>query len=343
MGKTRIAIAGAGVIGRRHAAAVRASASAELSAIADPSDEARVFARNLGVRWFASLEAMIEAGVADGAILATPNQLHVAGGLACVKAGLPALVEKPLATDVASAAGLVAAAEKAGVPLLVGHHRRHNPLVRKAAEIVASGRLGTIATFQVQTWLMKPDDYFDTAWRRQKGAGPVYLNLIHDIDLMRHLCGDIVSVCAMEANAIRGNEVEDTAAILLRVASGALGTLNLTDTVPAPWSWELTARENPAYPSTAENCYWIGGTQASLALPSLTVWANPDKRSWWEPITATRVPFGFDDPLVCQAEQFAAVIRGEEAPLVSGRDGLKALEVIEAIKQSAAEGRTVGI
>ncbi len=343
MGKTRIAIAGAGLIGKRHAVAIQASRSADLAAIADPTDAGREFAESLGAPWFASLDETIAAGIADGMILATPNQMHVEGGLACVKAGLPALVEKPIGVDAASARALVEAAEAAGVPLMTGHHRRHNPLIAKAREIVASGDLGTIATIQAQTWLMKPDDYFDAEWRRRKGAGPVFLNLIHDIDLMRYFCGDIVSVHAMDSNAVRGNEVEETAVILLRFASGTLGTVNLTDTVPAPWSWELTARENPAYPATSENCYWIGGTKASLALPNLAIWSNAGKRSWWEPISATRMRFEFEDPLIRQADQFAAVIRGEEPPLVSGRDGLKALEVIEAVKTSAAEGRTVEI
>lgn len=343
MARARIAVAGAGLIGKRHAAAVEASRGAELAAIADPTGAGRAFAESLKVAWFATLDEMIAAGAADGAILATPNQLHVEGGMACVKAGLPVLVEKPVGVDAASARSLVEAAETAGVPLLTGHHRRHNPLIEKAKEIVAAGELGTIATVQAQTWFLKPDDYFDVEWRRKKGGGPVYLNLIHDIDLLRHFCGDIVSVQAMESNAVRGNEVEESAVMLLRFASGALGTVNVSDTVPAPWSWELTARENPAYPATSETCYWIGGTKASLALPNLTIWKHQGKPSWWEPIAATRVAFGFDDPLVRQADQFAAVIAGGEEPLVSGRDGLKALEVVEAVKASAASGRTVEI
>ncbi len=172
----------------------------------------------------------------DGIIIATPNQLHVQNGLEVVAAGVPVIVEKPIADDVAGATALVEAAEKAGVPLLVGHHRRYNPLIRKAKEIVDSGRLGTILALAGQFWLMKPDDYFDIGWRREAGAGPVFLNLIHDIDLFRYLCGEIVSVQAHESNAVRGNAVEETAVILLRFASGALGTVNVLYSVVAPWS-----------------------------------------------------------------------------------------------------------
>lgn len=339
----RIAVAGVGLIGKRHVAAIRAAQGVELACIVDPSEAGRAFAVDTGARYFPTLAEMITAKVADGVVLATPNQLHVEQGLDCVAAGQPALVEKPLGVDVAAATVLVEAAAKAGVALLTGHHRRYNPLIEKAHSVVASGQLGQITAVQAQTWLMKPDDYFDTDWRRRKGAGPVFLNLIHDIDLLRHFCGEVDSVHAMDSNAIRGNEVEDTCVILLRFASGALGTVNVSDTVVAPWSWELTARENPAYPATTEDCYWIGGTQGSLALPNLALWANPGKRSWWEPISATKMIFDFEDPLIRQIAHFAAVIRGEAAPLVSGADGLQTLRVIEAIKSSAARGTTVDL
>ena len=339
----QIAVAGVGLIGKRHVAAIRAAQGVELACIVDPSEAGRAFAVDTGARYFPTLAEMITAKVADGVVLATPNQLHVEQGLDCVAAGQPALVEKPLGVDVAAATVLVEAAAKAGVALLTGHHRRYNPLIEKAHSVVASGQLGQITAVQAQTWLMKPDDYFDTDWRRRKGAGPVFLNLIHDIDLLRHFCGEVDSVHAMDSNAIRGNEVEDTCVILLRFASGALGTVNVSDTVVAPWSWELTARENPAYPATTEDCYWIGGTQGSLALPNLALWANPGKRSWWEPISATKMIFDFEDPLIRQIAHFAAVIRGEAAPLVSGADGLQTLRVIEAIKSSAARGTTVDL
>jgi len=121
-------------------------------------------------------------------------------------------------------------------------------MIEKAKQIIKSGRLGQVLTLHGQFWLMKPDDYFDIAWRREKGAGPVFLNLIHDVDLFRHLCGEVVCVQGQESNVVRGNAVEETAVILLRFASGALGTVNGSDSVVAPWSWELTAGENPAYP-----------------------------------------------------------------------------------------------
>ena len=338
-----IAVAGAGLIGRRHIEAVLASGQTRLCAIVDPAPQGRELAEKRGVVWYPSLAELLAKAKPDGVILATPNQLHVEGGLECVAAGVPVLVEKPFSIDVASGEKLVTAANAAGVPLLTGHHRRHNPLIRRAKAEIDAGSIGRVASVNATTWFYKPEDYFDVEWRRKPGAGPVFINLIHDIDLLRFLCGPVDTVYAMETNAIRGNDVEETCVIALQFASGALGTVNVSDTIVAPWSWELTARENPAYPPTAEPCYLIGGTHGSLELPGLRLWRNRDRRSWWEPIDATQLPFGFDDPLVLQVRQFAAVIRGEEQPLVTGADGLAALRVIEAIKQSAASGEAVAV
>jgi predicted dehydrogenase len=338
-----IAVAGAGLIGKRHVEAIAASGAARLAAIVDPAPAAADYAASLGVPWRRSLAEMIDAEKPDGVILATPNQMHVEQGLACVAAGLPALVEKPIATDIAGALRLVEAAEAAAVPLLVGHHRRHNPLIAAAKAKLAEGALGRIVAVNAMFWLMKPEDYFDADWRRQPGAGPVFLNLIHDIDLLRHLCGEIVSVQAMESSAVRGFAVEDTAALLLRFASGALGTVAISDTVVAPWSWELTAAENPAYPATGQSCYQIGGTHGALELPNLRLWRNPGPRSWWAPIEAETIAAPAEDPLIRQIRHFAAVIRGEAAPLVPGREGLMTLAAVEAVKAAAATGGTVEV
>jgi len=94
------------------------------------------------------------------------------------------------------------------------------------------------------------------------------------VDLLRYLCGDVVSVQALESNHFRGNAVEDTAVILLRFASGAMGTVNVSDTIAAPWSCEFTSGESPAYTHTPETCFWIGGTRGSLTIPYLDLLAS---------------------------------------------------------------------
>jgi predicted dehydrogenase len=337
----KLAVMGAGLIGKRHIEHVLTQPEAELMAIVDPTEGAKALAAERRVGWFPSFAAMIADDRPEGVMVATPNQLHVANGLECIASGVPALVEKPLADDVGAATRLVEAAEAAGVPLLTGHHRRHNPLMRQAKEAIDTGRLGRVVAIHGICWFYKPDDYFDADWRRKKGAGPVFLNLIHDVDNLRYLCGDVATVQAQETSALRGNEVEDAAVILLRFKSGVLATVNVSDKIVSPWSWELTSGENPAYPHTAESCYVVGGTLASLTIPYLDLWRNPTRPSWWEPIERERLPVAAEDPLGLQVRQFCRVIRGTEQPLVSGREGLETLKVIAAVKEAAASGQTV--
>ena len=339
----KLAVLGAGLIGKRHIDHVLNEDCAELMAVVDPTDMGRELAAAKGAHWYPSFAAMLRLERPEGVIIATPNQVHVANGLEAIAAGVPALVEKPLADSVAEAESLVQAAEKAGVPLMTGHHRRHNPLVQTAKKAIGDGRLGHIVAVHGTFWLYKPDDYFDVPWRREKGAGPVFLNLIHDVDLFRYLCGDVVEVQAMESNALRGNAVEETAVILLRFASGVLGSVNVSDKIVSPWSWEFTTGENPAHTHTQEACYQIGGTLGSLSVPYLDLWHNLSKPSWWEPIERERLPVAAQDPLGLQVRNLCGVVRGTAAPVVSGREGLETLRVIEAVKESAATGRAVQI
>lgn len=330
-------------MGRRHVEAIAESGDGALAAIVDPATGAKDYAAGHGVPHFDTLSDLIAKRLADAVIIATPNQMHAENSLECIAAGIPVLIEKPMAIDTQSAVAIIRAADANGTPVLVGHHRRHNPLIQRAKAELESGVIGSLVSFSGMTWFYKPDDYFNADWRRMPGAGPVYLNMIHDIDLMHYLCGEIETVHAWEANIVRGNAVEDTAVVSMRFRNGMLGTVNVSDTIVAPWSWELTARENPSYPPTWQHCYLVGGTHGSLELPGLRLWRNRDQRSWWEPIDATQLPFGFEDPLKRQIRQLIAVVRSEERPLVSGRDGLQALRVVEAIKQSARNGAAVAI
>lgn len=327
------------MIGQRHIEVISQSPDAVLAAIAEPAPVPDALAPSAAR--YPNLAEMLSAARPDGVIIATPNALHVEHGLACIDAGIPVLIEKPISGDVASAERLVSMAEARGVPVLVGHHRRHNPIIQAAKAKIAAGALGEVVAVHGVCWLYKPDGYFDTDWRTKPGAGPVFINLIHDIDLLRHFCGEVVSVQAMDSTRTRGHTVEDTAVILMEFASGALGTVTVSDTIAAPWSWELTAGENPAYPHTTENCYFIGGTHGSLSVPDCRHWSYPGQRGWWEPIDSAAVKPDDQDPLTVQLAHFCRVIAGTEMPLVSGREGLRTLRVIEAIKHAAASGERI--
>jgi len=340
----RIAVAGAGLIGRRHIEEIDASGSAQLAAIVDPGPATQEVADKFGVASYRSLAELFADDEPDGVILATPNQLHVDGGLECVAAGVPVLVEKPIGDTVEGGTRLVEAAEAAGVPLLTGHHRNHSPIMAKAREVVRSGALGSIVAVVGTALFYKPDDYFDVGggWRREPGGGPILLNLIHEVNNLQSLVGDVVRVQATTSNATRGFPVEDTAAMVFTFDNGALGTFLLSDTAASPRSWEQTSQENTTYASYPdEDCYHLAGSRGSLSIPTMRLSTYPGTRSWWEPFDTATVEVERSDPLANQIEHFAAVIRGEEEPVCSGRDGLKTLRVVDAVVESARTGRPV--
>lgn len=340
--KTRISVVGFGLIGRRHAEVIRRSPDLELAGVVDPIEQSRVDAGALGARAYSSLSEMIAVDDPDGIVLATPTPLHIEQGLACIDADKPVLIEKPIAVTSEDARSLTLAADAAGVPLLVGHHRRHNGMVQAAKAAIESGAVGDVRAVQATCWFYKPDHYFDIApWRTKKGAGPISVNLVHDVDLLRHFCGEVETVQAVSAPSRRGFENEDLATAVLRFVSGTIATISVSDSIVAPWSWELTARENPAYPATSESCYLIGGSKGGLSLPDLRIWSHETAPDWWTPISASNLTCGMEDPLAVQMTHFANVIAGNEAPLVTGVEGLKSLEVVEAVALSAETGREV--
>jgi predicted dehydrogenase len=347
MAKTRIAVAGAGLIGQVHMRAAQASPTCTLSAVVDPSPAAAEAAAKAGVTLYPSLAALFAADKPDGIVLATPNQLHVSQALECIDAGVPQLLEKPIASSVVEGERLVRKIDETGARVLIGHHRAHSPIMGAAKEIVDSGKLGRLVAITGTAMFFKPDHYFDEGpWRKQPGGGPLLINMIHEVHNLRMLAGDIVAVQAFASNATRGFAVEDTVAINLRFAGGALGTFLLSDTAASPRSWEQTSQENKAYPSyDDEDCYIVAGTRGSLAIPTMRMKSYPrdEDRSWWKPFSVGLADVVRDDPIRLQMEHFGAVIRGEAEPLVTARDGLQNLIVTEAILEATKSGGAVAI
>ena len=340
-GAVRIGVAGAGLIGRKHIELVAASSDCALAGIADPSPEAKAFAESRGIPWYADHRALLERETPDGMIVASPNALHLPMALDCVARGVPALVEKPVTDTVASAQRLCEAVRRSGVPVLVGHHRRHNPRIKAIRDKVAGGEIGQL-TAVVGLWLLKkPDDYFDVAWRREAGGGPLLINLVHDIDNLRFICGEISEVQAMTSSKARGFAVEDTAGLLLKFAGGAIGTVTLSDTTPAPWSWELSSGENAAYPKQDQPCYLFAGTKGSLSVPTMELWSYPGEGGWYAPLSRAAVDVPSADPLVEQLRHFRAVIARSEIPLISVADAMGTLAVVEAVREAALTGARV--
>jgi predicted dehydrogenase len=154
---------------------------------------------------------------------------------------------------------------------------------------------------------------------------------------------EITDVQAFTSNAVREFAVEDTAAVCLRFGNGALGTITVSDTVAAPWSWELTSGENPAYARSTDDCYLVAGTDGSLTVPRLELSRYEGERGWYAPLSKKRIDVGYVDPLVTQMRHFARVIQGQEEPRITGADATRTLAVTVGIHQAAASGRPVVI
>jgi predicted dehydrogenase len=138
--------------------------------------------------------------------------------------------------------------------------------------------------------------------------------------------------------------VEDTAVVLLRLENGALVTISLSDTVAAPWSWDLASGENPAVfpqPLPPVNTHYISGTEGSLTLPGLELWRYDGKRGWQAPLSHEVIEVARGDPYAEQLRHLARVVRGKEEPLVSAADGTRTLRATLAVQEAARSGRPV--
>ncbi len=343
MADTRIAVVGAGIIGKTHIKTLARCDGVALSAIVDPSPAATALAGQWQVPLFADIDRLVAAKAADAVIVASPNETHVEIATRCLEAGLPVLLEKPAANTIAEGALLEDAVERTGVPLLVGHQRRHNPLIKAAKAAIDSGAIGDLVMANVITALMKPDDYFDVPWRTEPGqGGPLLINLIHEVDILRNLFGEIVSVRAMTSNAIRGFAVEDSAAAILAFERGGMATMIISDAAVGPWSWELTSGENPArFPAHDTLTHMYAGTAGGLSLPDLALWRHSGARDWTRKLAQSRIAYDPADSYVEQLRHFGDVIHGRADPLVSCRDGIANMQVIEAIKAASATGAPV--
>ncbi len=328
-----ILVIGAGVMGQRHIERIRAHPTARLAGIVDP-------VRDLGVgvpqfRSIADVNCLV-----DGAIIATPNDTHADAAIEAAAHGWGILVEKPIATSEQDAKRIIEAATRADVPLLIGHHRRHHPRVQRARDMLSSGAIGRIVGVQTLWGMRKPDAYFEARWRVGAGGGPILQNLIHEIDLLRFLIGDIKDIQAIASNDARQGPVEDSVSLSLRFASGALGSVLLTDAGLSPWGFEAAIGENPEVARGAPDPWHILGTEGSLGFPDLTLYGRAGQ-SWSDTLPVKPQPAESVDPFVAQLDHFLDVLAGKASPSVTGEDALATLRatlaVIHATQTSAPE------
>ena len=235
------------------------------------------------------------------------------------------------------------ASERADVPVLVGHQRRHSPDIRSAKRTVEDGSLGPLVAVNGMTLFDKPDAYF-VEWRRKAGGGVLLINLIHDIDVLRWLVGEIESIRGFTSSAVRGFEVEDTASLAIRFHERRAGNLRDLGRVGQPVGLGVHVGAG-ALSSLA-----TGGVPLPCGPKSLPFGVRP------VPLAACpreRALAGSARPgassrrslphLLNQLDHFLNVVRRAAPPLISARDGMLTLAATLAVARAGPEDRTVTV
>ncbi len=335
-----ICVIDAGSIGMRHIGCAVASDKLRLTAVVEADTERCAALVAEGLPAVLRLDAVPPDTRA--AIIATPTPDHALSALACLERGWVVLVEKPMTATLAEAEALTARAATLGLPLRVGHHRRCHPFVTEAR--VRLRHLGALVLVQGIWSLRKHDTYYDPPWRRQAGAGPILTNLSHEIDLLQFFAGPITEVAAMTANAARGFTIEDTTALSLRFASGALGSFVLSDAGASPWAFEASTGENPAIAPRGGDPLRFVGTRGALSFPSLDTWAvtGDTPADWQHPLTRTAGPdLPKVDGIAEQLHRFAAIAQGAgDDLLATGAEACMTMAVLDAVRLAADTGKT---
>ncbi|KAL4766292.1 Gfo/Idh/MocA family protein [Aspergillus foveolatus] len=321
-------------------------------------------------------------GRPDAAIVSTPNHTHVDVTLQLLENGIRnILLEKPISDDLESAEHLLATikkqqykeekgAEDAKINILIGHHRRFNPYIQTTKSLLERDSLGTVIAVNGLWTLLKPASYFAPplgSWRADKKKGGVLgINLIHDIDVLQFLFGPVSRVYAEGTLPQRMREnsehtAEEGCAVTLRFASGVVGTFLICDATPSPLNFETGTGENPTIPpapsESASDCYRILGTRASLSVPDMTRWSydhvfcgQEKEKGWNTELGMQRILVKDADvrPFDAQWEYFVDVVseKGEDSERGVGcsvEDGVRALRVVRAVRESMEGGKPVDV
>ncbi|SFR42459.1 Gfo/Idh/MocA family protein [Litoreibacter janthinus] len=318
----RLVVAGIGLIGARHLQHALEMPQIDVVGVIDPQ------LTQSHVPHFSSFEAVdVEA---DGVVIATPSHLHADHAEAAAARGWHMLIEKPVAHSLKAADRIIAAAERAGVKTLVGHHRRHHAAVQKLKSMLDQGAIGKPVLASMIWAMKKPDLYFDVPWRAGPDGSPVMLNLVHEVDLLRFLFGEVVSVQGTGSNAIRGAARVESGAALLTFEDGVAASIGFADTSASPYGFEAGTGENPNIATTSEDYLRICGTDGAIGFPSLTVWSGA--ADWSEKPVRTKTERPVNVPLVAQLAHFAELCAGTTEPVVSAVEGRKTLETTLAIE-----------
>ena len=343
-----VAIVGLGMIASTHAVALSAIPAARLVGVFDGVTEAtRSFASRYGVRGFASLEEMLDDPSVDIVSVCTPHPTHAAIAVAAAERGRHVLVEKPMAPTLADCDAMLAAADRRGVRLGVVSQRRWYEPVRRVRDAIARGAIGDpiLATVTLLGW--RDEAYYKMApWRGTwsgEGGGVLVNQASHHLDLLRWLMGPAVEVFGHWANMNHPSiEVDDTAVAVLRFASGALGTIVLSNAQrPGLYGRIAIHGRNGASVGvqTETGSAFVAGLTTRVEPPFNDLWTVPgeeDGLADWQ--AEDRARAAALDPMThyhrLQIADFVDAVATGRSPSVTGVDGRDAVELFAAVYES---------
>jgi UDP-N-acetylglucosamine 3-dehydrogenase len=324
----RVGLIGLGMMGRHHARVVRETEGLDLVAVADAHGDPHGVAG--GLRLCGSVEELIGQGI-DMAVLAVPTGLHEEVGLALAGAGVHTLIEKPIASTVHAGERLVEAFEARGLVGAVGHVERFNPALQSLRARIASGELGEV--FQIATRRQGP---FPS---RIADVGVVKDLGTHDIDLTAWLAQSPYASVSARTSTRSGRPHEDMVTASCALESGVI-TSHLVNWL-SPMKERLTV-------VTGERGAFVADTLSA----DLSFYENGTISTEWESVAnfrgvsegnVTRFALAKREPLRSEHEAFRDAVLGISDNVVSLRDGLRTLQVAEAMIESSRTGRTVDL
>lgn len=328
MADLRAGLIGLGMMGRHHARVLGSLPGVDLVAVADPGGDVHRVAGGRPV--LENVEQLIEQGI-DYCMVAVPTVYHEQIGLALAEAGVHAMIEKPLAQDTPSSERVAHAFEAKGLVGAVGHIERYNPALQQARARIEAGELGEV--YQVVTRRQGPFP------ARIADVGVVKDLGTHDIDLTAWVTQqEFISVAARTTHR-SGREHEDMVAIVGQL-SGRTITNHLVNWL-SPFKERLTV-------ITGEKGSFIADTLSA----DLTFHANGLIEQSWDAISKFRGVSEGDviryaitkpEPLRTEHEQFRNAVLGQDADIVTMRQGLRTVQVAEACLESARTSTTVAL
>ena len=353
----RIGLIGAGAIMRlSHAPVIARSPQARLVGVFDrDKGRAEQLAADFAVGFHTTeLAALLARPDLDAVIVATPNAHHPEAVIAAAAAGKHVLCEKPLAIDIAAARAMVDACARAGVVLQVGFNQRYWNQVRIARQLIADGFIGrvhAVRSVYSERWDVYPATTryrYDLA---QSGGATIIDLTIHRIDLLRHLIGDFSAVFAELVHSEVPEAVDDNVWLLARFAGGARGCLSSdrfspaigdgTDIYGSAGAIHLATESiNPFHAAPLA----VYTEKKADELPAVLREAHyPD--AWWKGFTGgwITVKPPRHSPYEAQLAAFCDSVRTGAPPAISGLDGLRAQEVIQAAYLSMRKGGWVDL